>query len=93
MTSPTINKNNQVIENWLEGKPSRNHRGSLHTNGSGLWSYSLQIGDTCQESGIKIVKHYMAGGAYGFISQTTSQHVGAAKRAAALTMHRTIIDG
>ena len=64
-----------VAEAWALGKPARNHNGTLTTDGTRIYSYELQIGDT-SESGKKIVRDYTAKGSYGFRSMTTSQHVG-----------------
>ena len=82
MTAPV--KNKDVLASWQIGKPAKNHQGSLTTDGQRLYSYSLQIGDTCAESGQKILRDYSARGNWGYKSQTTSCHVGAARRFADL---------
>ena len=76
----SIYKNSGVIEAWDHNEAARNHRNTLHTDGKKLFSYSLQIGDTCQETGRKFLKNYTAKGRHGFQSQTTSCHVGLAAR-------------
>ena len=68
-------RNAEVAAFWAQGKPARNHGGTLTTDGTRIYSYELQIGDT-SESGRKIVRDYTARGSYGFRSMTTSQHVG-----------------
>ena len=77
-------RNAEVVECWKQGKAGCNHRASFQTNGKVLWSYNLQIGDTCAETGIKILRRYQANTKWGFQSQTTSCHVGLAARGADL---------
>ena len=74
-------RNNAVIECWYDHDSAHNHRGSLRTDGKGLWSYELQIGDTTDD-GRKVLKDYRAGQSHGWRSQTTSCHVGLAARVA-----------
>jgi len=78
MTAPIVNE--AVIALWTQGRPAKNHKGTLTTDGKELWSYALSIGDTCKETGVKIVRRYQAGTSYGYRSQTTSCHVGLAVR-------------
>ena len=61
-----------VIYHWLRGKPER--ASSLWTDGEIIYSYRMPIGYTDQE-GRKVLRNHTAKG-LGFISQTTSQHVG-----------------
>tara|TARA_B100000900_G_C20377389_1_gene633010 strand:+ start:504 stop:755 length:252 start_codon:yes stop_codon:yes gene_type:complete len=72
-------KNRSVIDNWKNGEPAMNHRGSFSTDGKKLWSYELMIGDTCTETNAKVVRDYTASGRWGFQTQTTSCHVGLAR--------------
>jgi len=72
-------RNDQVAKAWANGRPAK--AGNLSTDGVSLWSYSLQIGETML-SGHKVVYDYTSGGSHGFRSQTTSCHVGLAKRVA-----------
>ena len=74
-------RNHQVVSYWAEGTSATNHRGSLTTDGVSLWSYSLKIGDTLLD-GRKVVSDFTAAGSGGFKSQTTSCHVGQARRVA-----------
>lgn len=76
-----------VAEAWALGNPARNHNGTLTTDGTRIYSYNLQIGDT-SESGKKIVRDYTAKGSYGFRSMTTSQHVGLLRH---IKGHETIV--
>jgi hypothetical protein len=69
--------NAQVVQAWAAGKAGK--AGNLSTDGVSLWSYRLQIGDTML-SGRKVVYDYTSGGSHGWVSQTTSCHVGLAKR-------------
>ncbi len=69
-------KNEDVVRAWVDGRVASG--GNLMTDGRKLYSYALCIGTT--EDGYKEVRDYTAKGAYGFRSQTTSQHVGLAKR-------------
>ena len=71
--------NNDVAARWAQGVPGTNHRKTFHTDGTKLYSYNLMIGDTCPDTGAKVVKDYTARGTYGFSSQTTSCHVGKAR--------------
>jgi len=82
MTAPV--RNESVVSNWHSGVSAKNHRGSLHTDGQRLYSYQLQIGDTCAETGMKILRDYSAKGRWGYRSQTTSCHVSRARRFADL---------
>ena len=68
--------NEQVINAWLKGKVGA--AGNLSTDGRKLYSYALCIGTTVD--GSKVVYDYTAKGELGFVSMTTSQHVGLAKR-------------
>ena len=72
--------NEQVINAWLKGNAAK--AGNLSTDGRKLYSYQLCIGhvEACELNGrpIRRVRDYTSGG-LGFISQTTSRHVGLAK--------------
>ena len=70
--------NDEVALFWKLSRPAENHRGSFWTDGLKLYSYDLQIGDTCPVTNTKILKSYTAKGSWGFKSQTTSCHVGLA---------------
>ena len=65
--------NEQVIKAWTAGRAAK--AGNLSTDGSKLYSYRLVIGDN---AGGMIFDHTAGGGSY--YSQTTSCHVGLAKR-------------
>ena len=69
--------NTEVITAWLRGQRGSSHTGNLSTDGKRLYSYALVIGDTL--AGEKIALDYTASVGQ-FQSQTTSQHVGLAKR-------------
>ena len=73
-------KNIQVINAWNSNKPAHanNGRGALRTDGNRLWSYGLCIGRSDTE-GNKIIFDFTAKGGQS-VSNTTSQHVGLAKR-------------
>lgn len=73
-------RNVAVADYWGRGRPAANHGGSFWTDGTKLFSYELQIGDTTD--GIKVLRDYSAKGRHGFKSMTTSQHVGRARIAA-----------
>jgi len=66
-------RNDTVIEEWAMGRAAR--AANLWTDGVKLYSYSLLIGEG---SGATILNHTAGGGSYH--SQTTSCHVGLAKR-------------
>tara|TARA_Y100000593_G_C4270048_1_gene316886 strand:- start:811 stop:1209 length:399 start_codon:yes stop_codon:yes gene_type:complete len=78
------NDNSEVIQAWLAGQEANSHTKNLRTDGTKLFSYRLCIGDTF--AGEKIAVNYTAS-VGEFRSQTTSQHVGLAKRSADQTMH------
>jgi len=69
-------KNLEVVQAWSTGRVASG--GNLMTDGRKLYSYALCIGTTVD--GSKVVYDYTAKGELGFVSQTTSQHVGLAKR-------------
>ena len=73
-------KNIQVINAWNRGQSAtaRSGRGALKTDGTRLWSYGLCIGRSDNE-GNKIIFDFTANGGQP-VSQTTSTHVGLAKR-------------
>ena len=64
--------NSQVIKAWMDGHKAEAR--SLSTDGVDLYSYALLIA-----KGREVFDHTSTG--LGFQSQTTSQHVGMAKRA------------
>ena len=67
--------NHEVAKHWAMGISGRSHTGNLYTDGTKIYSYALQIGDT-SPTGVKFVRDYTANGSYGFRSMTTSKHVG-----------------
>ena len=75
-------RNEEVVQAWSTGRVAAG--GNLLTDGQKLYSYRLCIGHTeaCELTGRpqKIVRDYTAKGDRGFVSMTTSQHVGLAKR-------------
>lgn len=75
-------RNHMVPQYWAEGLQARNHTGCFHTDGKQLFSYNLLIGDTCEKTGLKVVRDYTAQGRHGFRSMTTSCHVGRARATA-----------
>ena len=72
-------RNENVVKEWTAGRAARSSTGNLHTDGHYLYSYNLLIGFTV--NGSKVVYDYTRGGEFGFVSMTTSKHVGLAKRA------------
>ena len=75
-------RNHVVVSSWKADKPAVNHKGTLHTDGKRLWSYELQIGDTID--GVKVLRDHTARGRWDYHSQTTSCHVGEARKVADL---------
>ena len=75
-------RNEEVVNAWVEGRAATG--GNLRSDGRKLYSYRLCIGHTyaCELTGRnqKIVRDYTAKGDMGFVSMTTSHHVGLAKR-------------
>ena len=86
MTTKLTTKNKHgVITEWVRGGSAKTGNGSMLTDGGLLWSYGLQIGFTSQK-GIRVVGDFTRGGGE-YHSQTTSTHVGAAKRVADEVVH------
>ncbi len=83
MTFPVV-VNNMVIALWAEGREARNHKNTLKAIDGDLYSYNVKIGSRT-EGGQCVVADYTASGR--FLSQTTSCHVGQAKRHADMVMH------
>jgi len=85
-----IMTNDKVIEAWAAGNTARNHKNTLLADGAGaLFSYGLKIGQR-SDAGVCVVGDYTAGGG-GYHSQTTSCHVGRAKRVSgACVMHAKV---
>tara|TARA_R100000152_G_C6690368_1_gene122131 strand:- start:24 stop:419 length:396 start_codon:yes stop_codon:yes gene_type:complete len=81
--------NDEVIQNWLNGVQGKSSTKNLSTDGQRLYSYRLCIGDTYGND--KIAVNYTAS-VGEFRSQTTSQHVGLAKRQADQIMHPEVYE-
>jgi len=78
--------NEGVISAWKQGLMAWNSRKTLHTDGQRLYSYRLHIG-TRLPSDATVLGDFTAG-AGGYHSQTTSCHIGLAKRGGVdLVMH------
>ena len=74
--------NLQVVRAWARGQSANG--GNLSTDGTDLWSYGLKIGHNTGSSAV--LSDFTAGGG-AFHSQTTSCHVGLARRVADVVMH------
>jgi len=89
-----ILKNEDLIQSWIEGHSEMtNHKRTLEVStGGALWSYRLKIGQRT-DAGICVVADYTARKG-AFRSQTTSTHVGLAKRlvgrSGGLVMHPVV---
>ena len=73
-----------VVNAWSNGHRAHSHKRTLTTDGESLYSYGFKIG--MRAGGTCVVADYTAGTG-SFKSQTTSCHVGLAKRWATLVMH------
>ncbi len=73
-------KNNNVIESFFMNKPAQSSNKNLSTDGTSLYSYSLEIARADKDGGYVIFDYTAPANA--FASQTTSEHVGMTKRAA-----------
>ena len=81
-------KNIEVVRAWSRGESARNHRGSLVATEDGeLYSYTVKIGQCV--GGTAVLGDLTARGGR-FYSQTTSCHVGIARRCADLVMHAKV---
>ena len=74
--------NLQVVRAWASGQSANG--GHLSTDGTDLFSYALKIGHNTGSSAV--LADFTAGGG-AFCSQTTSCHVGLARRVADVIMH------
>jgi hypothetical protein len=83
-------RNELVLEKWKNGEAANSHTGSLHTNGTSLFSYNLKIGHRA-DSGATIVGDFTSPGGH-FASMTTSCHVGKARGIADHTMHPVVFN-
>ena len=88
-------KNEAVIESWVAGKKSSNHKRTLMSmpRPDGcveLFSYNLKIGHRTR-AGVCVVGDFTAPTG-SFHSVTTSCHVNKAKRVAAMVMHPKVWD-
>ena len=81
---PTVT-NNMVIALWTEGREARNHKNTLKAINGDLFSYNLKIGRRTEGGQCIVVDKTAKGGC--FHSQTTSCHIGHAKRHADIVMH------
>lgn len=68
-------RNREVARAWARGESAR--AANLQTDGGNLFSYGLRIGYR-NEAGDAVAVPYRAGSRYGFVSATTSRHVGLA---------------
>jgi len=75
-------RNSDVVRHWRFDRPAS--AANLFTDGENLFSYRLKIGFTTP-NGTKVALDYTASGEYH--SQTTSCHVGLAKRRCDEVMH------
>jgi len=71
--------NRKIVDAWKNGKKAVNGRKSLWTDGKWLYSYKLPIGFRTS-NGICVLGNYTRSAAGGFYSQTTSCHIGRARR-------------
>ena len=74
--------NLQVVRAWASGRSANG--GHLSTDGTDLFSYRLKIGHNTGSSAV--LADFTAGGG-SYYSQTTSCHVGLARRVADVIMH------
>lgn len=78
-------KNEEVVRAWKAGDIATNHTRTFYAMQDGsLWSYGLKVGHRT-EAGMCLLANYTASGKY--VSQTTSCHVGLARRAAHQVWH------
>ena len=68
-----------VASYWADGEPACNSGAQFWTDGQRLYSYKLQFGDT-SDGGLKILRDHTANGRHGYHSNTTSKHVGYARK-------------
>ena len=83
-------KNIDIITEWISNRPYSKRHKALSTDGQILFSYGLIIGYT-NKQGRKVAIDYTSTGGY-MKSQTTSTHVGMAKRKADLIRNPCIED-
>lgn len=76
-----MTRNDSVVSAFASGRPAR--AGALRTDGRSLYSYDLKIAE--KTLGGVVVSDYTSGGGL-FVSQTTSRHVGLARRVADTVM-------
>jgi len=67
-----------ILKAWINNEPGGTPNATLWTGSGNLFSYNLQIGYTRADGSKCVVDHTAYG--LGFVSQTTSTHVGKAKR-------------
>ena len=82
--------NHDIITEWISNRPYSKRHKALSTDGQILFSYGLIIGYT-NKQGRKVAIDYTSTGGY-MKSQTTSTHVGMAKRKADLIRNPCIED-
>ena len=83
-------RNDVVLDKWRKGEHANSHTGSLHTNGTSLFSYQMKIGHRAK-SGTCVLGDFTSPGG-SFQSMTTSCHVGKARRVADHTMHPVVFE-
>ena len=90
-----MDTNKEVVTAWIHGQRASSQ--NLSTNRGFLWSYDLLIGINFNRGFVSIdrkeqaralqVLEYTANGASGFVSKTTSRHVGMANSQIAQWLH------
>ena len=80
-------RNDAVVHAFSRGQRAR--AGALRTDGRSLWSYDLKIAEKTL-AGVVVADYTSPGG--HFVSQTTSTHVGLAKRVADTIMLAEIFE-
>tara|TARA_B100000287_G_scaffold393818_1_gene407381 strand:- start:1874 stop:2155 length:282 start_codon:yes stop_codon:yes gene_type:complete len=83
--------NNEVAKSWGSSRKATSHTGAYWTDGKDLYSYNLRIGTTTKE-GSKVLLDFTAGAGH-YQSQTTSTHVGKARRYANAIMSPSVASG
>mgnify|MGYP003113772897 FL=1 len=85
MKTKSIRTNNSNIPSyWVKSQAAHSNNKQFRTDGQSLYSYNLVIGVTV--AGQKILLDYSAPAGH-YVSSTTSQHVGKARRWASQTMN------
>ena len=90
MTDVVVTDNLNVIKLWKEGKNARNHRETLWSKDSVLWSQHYKIGHRTKAGVCVVADLSLRDAPDGYNAQKTLAHIQLAKRFADTVFHQLV---